>query len=287
MKAIPLYNFHKTKYGEELLIDIVSLSEIKKYRDKHPTHVLTYFDITFITEGEGEFAIDEKEYDIVSGDVIFSMPGEIRKWNKNNILDGYALIFEEEFLLSFFNDHQFVYNLSYFGSQRKSSKINISGIQNRINNLLQNIITEIKEYKSKDKHILRALLYEILMVLNREYINSNKTESNQLLNRHVKSFISLVSENFKTNHSTNFYADKLCITPNYLNEIVRKTFNITAKRYIINQIIIEAKKMLTYTDLSISDISDNLNYTSPAYFIRFFRHETNYTPLEYRNSIKR
>ena len=54
---IPRYTFHKTKYGSELLIDIVNLKYVKKYLNKGITHTLTYYDITFITEGEGFFSI--------------------------------------------------------------------------------------------------------------------------------------------------------------------------------------------------------------------------------------
>ena len=57
--AIPEYNFHKTKYGAELLIDIVALKNIKKYLPQKLLHRLTYYDITFITEGEGHFSINE------------------------------------------------------------------------------------------------------------------------------------------------------------------------------------------------------------------------------------
>ena len=53
--SIPLYTFYKNKYGSELLIDIVALKDIKKYLAGKAVHTLTYYDITFITEGEGRF----------------------------------------------------------------------------------------------------------------------------------------------------------------------------------------------------------------------------------------
>ncbi len=109
--TIPSYDFYKTKYGEELLIDVVDLNYIKKYIRIHPIHQLSYFDITFITGGTGFVAIDNRKYAVAPGDVIFSMPGEIRAWEKNHQLTGYALIFEEAFLLSFFNDPLFLQNL--------------------------------------------------------------------------------------------------------------------------------------------------------------------------------
>ena len=101
-KSIPRYTFYKHKYGSELLVDVVELKNIKKFLDINPVHTLTYYDITFVTEGSGSFSIDNQQYDVCPGDVIFSKPGEIRHWDKDHIINGYALIFEEEFLSSFF-----------------------------------------------------------------------------------------------------------------------------------------------------------------------------------------
>lgn len=104
---IPQYDFYKHKYGDELLIDVVPLNTIKKYLKEQPVHILTYYDITLITSGEGEFLIDHQANRVKPQDIIFTRPGEIRKWDDKTIQDGFALIFEEEFLLSFFNDPGF------------------------------------------------------------------------------------------------------------------------------------------------------------------------------------
>ena len=122
---IPQYDFYKHKYGDELLIDVVPLNTIKKYLKEQPVHILTYYDITLITSGEGEFLIDHQANRVKPQDIIFTRPGEIRKWDDKTIQDGFALIFEEEFLLSFFNDPAFLRNLSYFHTERRSSKLSL------------------------------------------------------------------------------------------------------------------------------------------------------------------
>lgn len=97
---IPQYDFYKHKYGDELLIDVVPLNTIKKYLKEQPVHILTYYDITLITSGEGEFLIDHQANRVKPQEIIFTRPGEIRKWDDKTIQDGFALIFEEEFLLN-------------------------------------------------------------------------------------------------------------------------------------------------------------------------------------------
>lgn len=287
MKSIYTYNFYKTKYGDELLVDVVSLDGIRKYIDRHPVHALSYFDITFISAGPGRFSIEDKPYSLDEGDVLFSKPGQIRAWDTTQIPRGYALIFEEEFLLSFFNDPLFLQNLSYFHRGTTSARMNIRHIHTRITDLLRHIQEEIHLRQTKDNHILRALLYEMLMLLNREYAAHYPVLSSQASDRYIDDFVRLVDTHFKTRHDTKYYADRLHITPNYLNEIVRKSFGVTTKCYIRNRIIREAERLLSYTNLSVAEITDHLHFESSSYLIRLFRQQTHLTPLQYRRRTNR
>lgn len=290
IRSIPSYNFYKNKYGDELLIDVVHLDFVKKYMAEHSAHTLTYFDITLITKGEGEFCIDDSVYHVKPHDLIFTKPGEVRKWDKNAIQEGFTLIFEEEFLLSFFNDPYFLRNLSYFKTDRVSPYLSLTDVDNiRISGLIMEIEQEIRNYQSKDKHLLRALLYEVLMLLNRLYANSTHTlidANNENRNVYVDRFRELVDHRFSTDHTISGYADQLCITPNYLNEIVKNTTGLNAKQYIQNKLLVEAKRLLAYTNQSVSEISQALGYDSSSYFIRFFRIKTGVTPLCYRKHVK-
>lgn len=287
MKSIPRYEFYKTKYGEELLIDVVTLDRIRPYITEHPVHTLTYFDITFITGGFGRFSLEGRQYDLAPGDVIFSNPGEIREWDMERLPQGYALIFEEEFLLSFFNDPSFIQHLPYFQRNRGSARMNISGIYSRIEELIRHIFAEINNEQSKDKHILRALLYEMLMLLSREYSKKCAVPGEKPRNRYADRFAGLVERDFKTCHDTGHYACELCITPNYLNEIVRTNMGISPKCYIQNRIIQEAKILLSYTALSVGEVAERLSFENSSYFIRLFRKHTHLTPLQYRNCTVR
>lgn len=287
--SIRPYKFYKNKYGSELLIDIVELKNIKKYLCANTVHTLTYYDITFITEGKGDFNIDNRHYEVAPHDIIFSRPGEIRTWDTEHIINGYALIFEEEFLSSFFKDSLFVQHLSFFHPAKISSKLRLPDeLYTRMILLLQNIKKEIDACQPNEVHILRALLYETLMLLDRYYKNTVSTENTYRTNSkiHFNKFIKLVDENLKEQHSVRYYADRLCITANYLNEIISATIRISAKQYIRNKVMDEAKKLLAYTDMPISEIASALHFSTVSYFIRSFRQHTGKTPFIYRREQK-
>ena len=287
---IPRYTFYKNKYGSELLIDVVELKYVKKFLSQSSVHTLTYYDITFVTEGEGKFSIDNQTNEAASRDVFFSKPGEIRNWDTRHIVNGYALIFEDEFLSSLFKDSLFVQHLSFFQSGKTSSKLQLPDeLYMRILQILHNIKTEIDSYRQNDVYVLRALLYEVLMLLDREYKKVNmeeETTSKEVGNIHINKFMKLVESHLTEQHSVQYYADKLCITPNYLNEIVTSTKGISAKQYIRNKVMDEAQRLLTYTDFPISDIAFELHFSTVSYFIRSFRQYTGTTPLLYRRTHK-
>lgn len=74
--AIPRYNFYKTKYGSELLIDVVDLQYTRKFLTQGKVHILTYYDITFITEGEGDsLSVTGHTWQLP---VMYSSPNQVR-----------------------------------------------------------------------------------------------------------------------------------------------------------------------------------------------------------------
>ena len=95
-----------------------------------------------------------------------------------------------------------------------------------------------------------------------------------------------MNDNFTRQHDVVFYADKLFITPNYLNKIVKQTFGVSTKQYIQNKVIEEAKRLLTYTTLSVEEISRELNYDTSTYFVRQFNKIVGLTPNQFRNEKK-
>ncbi|GAA5087448.1 hypothetical protein GCM10023210_10290 [Chryseobacterium ginsengisoli] len=78
------------------------------------------------------------------------------------------------------------------------------------------------------------------------------------------------------------YASLLNITPLYLNEIVKEITGFSASHWIHQEIILEAQRLLYYTDLDIKQIAFQLGYEDHAYFSRFFKKNTGNTASQFR-----
>ncbi|MBR4714400.1 MAG: helix-turn-helix transcriptional regulator [Paludibacteraceae bacterium] len=97
-----------------------------------------------------------------------------------------------------------------------------------------------------------------------------------------QNFFQLASQNFKVEHSVAFYADKLCISPKYLSMAVKQAVNKTPSETIQGFLIQEAKVLLKNTNMTIKQISNDLNFQNPSFFCRYFRKYVGVSPIEYR-----
>jgi AraC family transcriptional regulator, transcriptional activator of pobA len=94
---------------------------------------------------------------------------------------------------------------------------------------------------------------------------------------------SLVDEFFRTERLLGFYADKLGMTVDRLNDHVKRATGITAGHLIRQRVLTEAKRQLVFTSQPIHDIAAELAFTDPSHFARFFRKQTGTTPHEFRD----
>lgn len=101
----------------------------------------------------------------------------------------------------------------------------------------------------------------------------------------LAAFIELVEKDFDTQRSVEGYAAQLDITPAYLNTLARRFTGHTAQGLLHQRLLLEAKRRLIYTAMSVSQISDGLGFSEPAYFSRFFKRLTGRSPKEFRASL--
>ena len=98
------------------------------------------------------------------------------------------------------------------------------------------------------------------------------------------SFIKLVVEHHNEERNMAFYADKLCLSPKYLSKLVKAQTGRSAPEWIDAFVILEAKNLLKYSELSIKEIVYKLHFPNQSVFYKFFKAHTGMTPSDYRTS---
>jgi AraC family transcriptional regulator, transcriptional activator of pobA len=92
----------------------------------------------------------------------------------------------------------------------------------------------------------------------------------------------LLEQHFRKERLLGFYAEKLAMTPDRLNDIVKRATGVTAGHLIRQRVLTEAKRQLVFTNLAIHEIAYDLTFSDPSHFARFFRKQTGTTPQAFR-----
>ena len=154
--------------------------------------------------------------------------------------------------------------------------------------LLQTVLKMLQiEFNAKDTlqfEMLQMMLKRILILCTRIYkMQSNyfkKDESNIDI---IREYNYLVETHFKVKHSVSDYADMLNKSPKTLANLFKKAGNKTPLYYIKNRIMLEARRLLSYTDKPISEIGYELGFTDVQVFSRFFKNIEGISPTEFKN----
>ena len=292
MEKIPVIKFFRHKYGDELLVDLNDIGYMRHGIEMQPVHQCGFYCLILVTEGCEELAIGDRTVTAERGVFLAGTPGDVWHWRRDTQLQGYALVFEEEFLLSFFNDRLFLQRFPYLARNRRTPFYRLDDeLFGRVCSVMRQLQREIHGDQTDlrrsslpriDHHILRALLYEALVLLKRAGTLDDFPEKESAANRFVEPFMTMAEQQFTVQRSIRYYADRLCITPDYLNRNVKRALGVTVKEYLNRKTVQEIRSLLEYTSLSVAEIAERLHFDSASYLVRFFRKQTGMSPLQYR-----
>ena len=283
MKKIPVYTIHTiscktTKVG---LLEILPFEEhLKNAEHIQFPHRHDFYYLLYITSGKGTHTIDFKTYPLENNQLFFMSPGQVHEWNLPLTTKGYTLFFTKELFGS--KDFKIENEWSFFHNFFDDAAFVVPKTEQKTIELFFSTI--LKEYQSNQrnqdkitKSLTAALLYKI-----DELLQLKKKTGNENNNDIIRRFDLLIDKNFIEEHQLDFYADKLNITPNYLNALCQKNLGKSAKELLSERLLLEAKRLIKNSNLSVNEIADYLNFNTSSYFVRFFSKHEQLTPLQFK-----
>jgi AraC-like DNA-binding protein len=285
VSKVKTYHFLPYKYGSELLLDIGRIETLNHYVLDNTLHQLSFYEIIFIEEGAGTFTLDENTTVINPRTIIFTSPGQVRCWEIEQDVSGYVLFFEKDFLHLFFSDELFLYRFQYFHQYSRPNDMQLSEMPFvKCQELLYGIEEEFGQLQNDSNHLIRSLLYQLLVLLNRYYAGAYNVQRDTFVHPDFYRFRSLLEKNFVNNQSVEAYTKMLNVSPGFLNKICRQFSGLSAQQMIHYKLISEIKKQL-YQNKSSKEISYEFGFSDPSNFNRFFKKFTGTTAQQYRKKI--
>ena len=251
---------------------------------KYP-HRHDFFEVLYLLKGSGYHVIDGNKYEIKPPCVFFMSPGQAHKLELSNDIEGFIFIFTSDFyMLNRSNQNSLIEFPFFYTIHQDNPPLlleNESDIR-FLENLFRQSIAEISRPGDYFQEMLRSILDLILTTCAARYqVNENMLNKGkgQIL---VKRFFHLVEENHQKNLSLSDYSGMIGVTPNHLTQTVKLLTGKTSSQIIKAKQLLEIKRLLVHTNLSVSEIANQLNFEDQSYFTKFFKRETGITPIQYR-----
>lgn len=229
--------------------------------------------------------MDENKISIVPQTIIFTSPGQIRRWEIEEKVKGYILLFEKDLLNLFFSDELFLHRFQYFHQYSRPTEIQVSETSfEKCRELLHSIEQEFGQLQNDSNHLIRSLLYQLLVILNRYYAEVYDVQRDTYIHSDFYRFRSLLERNFVNDRTVEGYSKMLNISAGFLNKICRQFSGLSAQQMIHYKLVSEIKKQL-YQNKSAKEIAYEFGFSDPSNFNRFFKKFTGSTPQQYRKNI--
>jgi AraC-like DNA-binding protein len=269
----------EVKDKTELTETIKILPFRKEVKKTSPHKHNNYFEIIYLSGGGGYHSIDSRKYPVIPPVIYFVRKEQAHHFELEGDPEGFVVIIKKAFIEKSF-DNELKLLLTKLSSQ------NCLTIDDNttIHHLFDLLTKENKIQNESTFHIveglLKALLAKVLEVA-KPFINNTELRSDLYQN-----FLALLNMGQVVKNSVHYYAEQLNTSPQNLNAVCRKAVNQSSAEVLAESIISEAKRLLHYTNSTVSEIAFALDFTDASHFVKYFKRITGQTPQTYRLANK-
>jgi len=241
--------------------------------------------IYWIKEGSGKYNIDFKQYEFDDNVIFFLSPGQVFTVDSEKVKTAYKLSFVRDFYCIQTHDQEVACNGLLFNNIYETPFVKPCVKETKkLNFILESLVDEFQNSATAQYDMLQTYLKQFIINAVRVK-NENSTIKQDSNTRLFRDFSFLVEQNFKKLHSVTEYANRLGLSPKSITKHFQKMGATTPSDFIKNRILLEAKRMLIYTDFTVKEIAYELGFNDPAYFSRFFTKAENKSPLQFKKQF--
>lgn len=225
----------------------------------------------------------------------FKTPCQIVSWTKpQKWLKEYFIVFTENFMLNYKGLGDIIFALPFFQLEKAIPFELETDEVELLTNLYQQILKEYRSDNTDKFDLIASYTHTLLIHIRRMYNKYAETDEELTthINHHDKSLVekfrALIRKNIlegridNHNRTVKYFALHLSTHPNHLNAVVKRATQKTAIAFIHEQLVHEAKSLLSQTELNIKEIAFKLGFTEPSHFNHFFKKQMHTTPVMYR-----
>lgn len=291
METFPTLSIHQ--FDADGIEQAFYINRFSEHLRLHHTNILhphkhDFYLTVLFTEGTGFHEIDFRRYNVYPGAVFFLHPGQTHHWEFDDQVEGYILFHSE----AFFQLHYprlLLSDYPFFFSRRNVPMMKLMGEELSVFSELPKAL--LAEYQSGEQFRYRkiaALLECFYIDLSRKYALQHQHllgDEHRYASRFLR-FEQLVEAHFRSGNPIGFYAEQLHLTTRHLNRICQETTGKSPVEILLERILLEARRRMIESELSLNEIALELGYSEYAYFSRVFRQHFHESPRDFRRRYR-
>ena len=240
------------------------------------------------TEGETSLTSNLQEFRLKKDSLFIFSPKHILQVQSNNRFKAHLIVIAPDFLKRINIDTKRMMPLFLqFGSlpcmelthaESQSLRSFISMVEQELKGSETDFSSEIIG------GLIAATIYKVGDILT-HYLTEHPEVDSPIHNRaeeYFRQFTELLGEHYKHERSVGFYARQLCITPKYLTTLIKRISGKSVSEWIDNYVILEAKTLLKYSNMSVQEIAYYLNFPNQSFFGSYFNRNAGMSPSQYK-----
>lgn len=282
MEYIPIHGF-LVDDESSIPFQLTQLTKAGSYDTSIP-HRHNYYEVFVFEVGGGDHHIDFQTFPIQNRSIHFVSPGQVHNIVRKEGSKGVVILFSRDFYP--FNQDK-LKQFPFLNNNSLEPILNLN--ENEFDILLDltmNMQTELQSTNQYADDLIQVYLNTFLIHCKR-YFNCNQIthlySSDSLSFRYKQ----LIEEYYLKVHVVSEYAEMLSISEKQLASATKKELGISPKELIYDRIILEAKRLVLYTNYSFQEIAFFLNYNDASHFAKFFKSKTGYAPSNFRINGKK
>jgi len=278
VQIIKMQHFKQKNLKRFGILDFYEQNQPDQFIDQ----LIDFIKIVYVRKGN-KLSVDFTDIEAQQDAIVFVTAGQILRLSES--FRGSIAYYNQDFYELHLHDHEMACDEMLFDGVQKVPSITLDSANAEV---IWFIFDEIKrEIAQNDinlEEMVRILLKQIIIKATRicKHLKGTTDLPAQQDSGFCRFFMQLVERNFFKYHDVASYANILNISAKTLNKRVCKYSNYTPNEIIKRRIILEAKRLLVYTHLSVKEIGYKLGYEDPSYFIRFFSKQVKTAPQTFR-----
>jgi AraC family transcriptional activator of pobA len=265
-------------------LQVVELEGMRVGDDADPVrepHRHDYHELIWVRSGSGVHLIDGEPYDFLPGTVTLIGRGQVHTVQQSEGLDAAVVRFGDELLSG---------RMSWLVAGGGGRVVAVpDGSSAALEAAIGALAGEVRRPPDERTALLEHHLLTVLLLWAERWYDAARTEDRPADDVQVelhRRFLRLLEEDFARHHDAAYYAGRLAVPAAALSRALSDATGRTTKDLVLDRVMLEATRLLRYTERGVGEIAHATGYSDPLYFSRAFKRRLGEPPMAYRERVR-